>query len=69
VQESYILVGFMQAGVADARFRRPGSRTPQGQGDDLAGLGGESGVNFTYISKIENQKLSFGEYQSPVPAA
>lgn len=30
----------------------------------LRDLAGKVGVDFTYISKIENQKLSFGEYPS-----
>lgn len=30
----------------------------------LRGLAAKLGVNFTYVSKIENQKLSFGEYPS-----
>lgn len=30
----------------------------------LRDLGAKVRVNFTYISKIENQKLSFGEYPS-----
>ncbi len=30
----------------------------------LRGLAAKVRVNFTYVSKIENQKLSFGEYPS-----
>lgn len=30
----------------------------------LRDLAGKVGVDFTYISKVENQKLSFGEYPS-----
>ena len=34
------------------------------KGLTLRDLAEKLGVNFTYISKIENQKLSFGEYPS-----
>lgn len=36
----------------------------KGKGLTLRDLAAKLGVNFTYISKIENQKLSFGEYPS-----
>jgi transcriptional regulator with XRE-family HTH domain len=32
----------------------------------LRDLAEKLGINFTYVSKIENQKLSFGEYPSEV---
>lgn len=36
----------------------------KGKGLTLRDLAAKLGVNFTYSSKIENQKLSFGEYPS-----
>lgn len=47
-----------------AKFGDHIRRLRKRRGMTLRDLAAQVGVNFTYISKIEHQKLSFGEYPS-----
>jgi transcriptional regulator with XRE-family HTH domain len=46
------------------RFGERVRQLRNGKGYDLRTLAGKVGVHFTYLSKVENEKLDFGDYPS-----
>ena len=46
------------------RFGERVRQLRNGKGYDLRTLAGKVGVHFTYLSKVENERLDFGDYPS-----